>query len=276
MNIIPVQNGLCQVGSGQVGSCQTAADVLPVIRTENISKSFDGNAVLKNVTLAIPEQRISAVIGQSGTGKSVLFKTIMGMVRPDRGQVWFRNTELTGLSQNDLLAMRRCFGYSFQNAALFDSMTVGENLAFPLREVLHIRDRGEIRKRIAEMLDWIELPGIADRRPDELSGGMRKRVGVARALIMQPEVLFFDEPTTGLDPVLSETINNLVLRVNQELRITCVMITHDIPAAFRIADKIAFLDQGYIIAEGSPREVALSEHEMVKDFLRISFSELAV
>lgn len=251
-------------------------DVRPVIRMENLSKSFDGHAVLKDVTLAIPEQQVSAVIGQSGTGKSVLFKTIMGMIKPDRGRVWFRDTELTALPQNDLIAMRRCFGYSFQNAALFDSMTVGENLAFPLREVLRIRDKGEVQKRIAEMLEWIELPNIANRRPDELSGGMRKRVGVARALIMQPEVLFFDEPTTGLDPVLSETINNLVVRVNQELRITCVMITHDIPAAFRIAHKIAFLDQGYIIAEGSPREVAHSAHEMVQDFLRISFSELQV
>jgi phospholipid/cholesterol/gamma-HCH transport system ATP-binding protein len=127
---------------------------------------------------------------------------------------------------------------------------------------------------VCELIEWIELPGIELKRPDELSGGMRKRVGVARSLIMRPEVLFFDEPTTGLDPVLSETINNLVVRVNQELSITCVMITHDIPAAFRIAGKIAFLDSGAIIADGSPAEVAASDHPMVKDFLRISFSEL--
>jgi phospholipid/cholesterol/gamma-HCH transport system ATP-binding protein len=124
------------------------------------------------------------------------------------------------------------------------------------------------------MLEWIELPGIEALRPDELSGGMRKRVGVARALIAQPEVLFFDEPTTGLDPVLSETINDLVVRVNKELGITCLMITHDIPAAFRIADYIAVLNQGYIIADGTPREIAASEHQMVKDFIRISFNEL--
>jgi phospholipid/cholesterol/gamma-HCH transport system ATP-binding protein len=155
-------------------------------------------------------------------------------------------------------------------------MNVGENLAFPLREVLHIKDRAEIRRRVSQILEWIELPGIESKQGDELSGGMRKRVGVARALIMQPQVLFFDEPTTGLDPVLSETINNLVVRVNQELHLTCVMITHDIPAAFRIADKIAFLDQGYIIASGSPKEVLQSDHRMVKDFLRISFNELEV
>jgi phospholipid/cholesterol/gamma-HCH transport system ATP-binding protein len=247
-----------------------------IIKTEDLWKTFGENQVLKGVNLRIPEKAISAVIGQSGTGKSVLFKTIMGMMRPDRGKVWFQDTELTSLRPDKLIAMRKHFGYSFQNAALFDSMTVGENLAFPLREVLRVRDQGEIKKRVAELLEWIELPGIEAKRPDELSGGMRKRVGVARALMMRPEVLFFDEPTTGLDPVLSETINNLVLRVNQELHITCVMITHDIPAAFRIAAYIAFLDQGRIAAEGSPRELAGSDYHMVRDFLRISFNGLNV
>jgi phospholipid/cholesterol/gamma-HCH transport system ATP-binding protein len=232
--------------------------------------------VLKGVNLEIPEKAISAVVGQSGTGKSVLFKTIMGMMRPDKGKVWFRDIELTGLKSDDLIEIRKHFGYSFQNAALFDSMTVGENLAFPLREVLHIKNRAEIQRRVAEILEWIDLPGTESMRPDELSGGMRKRVGVARALAMRPDVLFFDEPTTGLDPVLSETINNLVVRVNRELNITCVMITHDIPAALRIADKISFLDQGYIIADGIPSEVVKSEHQLVREFLRISFNELKV
>jgi phospholipid/cholesterol/gamma-HCH transport system ATP-binding protein len=247
-----------------------------IIRTEKLSKSFNDNHVLREVNLEIPEKSLYAVIGQSGTGKSVLFKSIIGMIKPDSGKVWFRDTELTALDYNKLVALRKHFGYSFQNAALFDSMTVGENLAFPLREVLRIKNRGDIKKRVSELLEWIELPGIESKRPDELSGGMRKRVGVARSLIMRPEVLFFDEPTTGLDPVLSETINNLVVRVNKELNITCVMITHDIPAAFRIADKIAFLDQGRIIADGPPGELAASEHRMVKDFIRISFSELTL
>jgi phospholipid/cholesterol/gamma-HCH transport system ATP-binding protein len=247
-----------------------------IIRTEKLSKSFNGGYVLKEVNLEIPEKSLCAIIGQSGTGKSVLFKSIIGMLKPDGGKVWFKDTELTALKPNDLISLRKCFGYSFQNAALFDSMTVGENLAFPLREVLRIKNRGEIKKRVSELLEWIELPGIESKRPDELSGGMRKRVGVARSLIMKPEVLFFDEPTTGLDPVLSEIINNLVIRVNKELNITCIMITHDIPGAFRIADKIAFLDQGYIIADGTPQEVAGSAHKIVKDFIRISFSELKV
>ena len=242
-----------------------------IIRTENLCKAFGSNKVLENVNLELPEKKISAVIGQSGTGKSVLFKTIIGMMKRDRGRVWFRDIELSALKHKELIAIRRRFGYSFQNAALFDSMTVVENLAFPLRELLGMKDRKEMRQRVAQMLEWIELPGIEEKRPDELSGGMRKRVGVARALIAQPEVLFFDEPTTGLDPVLSETINDLVVRVNREFDITCVLITHDIPAAFRIADKIVFLAQGYIIAEGGAKEIEASPHPLVKDFLRISF-----
>ena len=155
-------------------------------------------------------------------------------------------------------------------------MTVGENLEFPLREVLQVKNRAIIKKKVAEILDWIELPGIEHMHPSDLSGGMRKRVGVARALMLQPEVLFFDEPTTGLDPVLSETIMNLVLRVNKELGVTCILITHDIPAAFRISDQIAFLHQGTIVADGKPEAIARSEQEIVRDFLRISFSELKV
>lgn len=248
----------------------------PIIRTQGLNKTFNNHRVLKNVNLSIPEKSVCAIIGQSGTGKSVLLKTILGMLKPDGGRIWFKETELTALERDQLISLRRRFGYSFQNAALFDSMTVGENLAFPLREVLRVKNRGEIAARVAELLDWIELPGIELKRPDELSGGMRKRVGVARALVMRPEVLFFDEPTTGLDPVLSETINNLVVRVNQELDITCVMITHDIPAAFRIAGKIAVLDQGFIVAEGTPKEIAASDHPLVRNFIRISFSELTV
>jgi len=248
----------------------------PIIRTEHLAKSFGQNHVLKDISLEVPEKSVYAVVGQSGTGKSVLFKSIIGMLKPDSGKVWFKDTELTALDRNSLLAQRRSFGYSFQNAALFDSMSVGENLAFPLREVMGIKDKEKIQKRVNELLEWIELPGIESKRTDELSGGMRKRVGVARALIMEPEVLFFDEPTTGLDPVLSETINDLVIRVNRELNITCLMITHDIPAAFRIAGRIAFLDQGYVIAEGIPGELAKSNHPMVRDFIRISFSELEV
>ncbi|MDR2072435.1 MAG: ATP-binding cassette domain-containing protein [Spirochaetaceae bacterium] len=247
-----------------------------IIRIRNLVKAFGENRVLRDVSLEIPEKSLYAIIGQSGTGKSVLLKTVLGMFEADSGRIWFKDTELTALSPREKNRIRRNFGYSFQNAALFDSMTVGENLSFPLQEVLAIKDRGQINKKVAELLAWIELPGIECKWPDELSGGMRKRVGVARALMMNPQVLFFDEPTTGLDPVLSETINNLVTRVNRELGITCVMITHDIPSAFRIADRIAFLDQGYIIFDGKPEELVRSDHPMIKDFLRISFNELRI
>jgi phospholipid/cholesterol/gamma-HCH transport system ATP-binding protein len=252
------------------------AETKPVIRVEHLSKSFGRNQVLKDVNLVVPDKSIYAIVGQSGTGKSVLFKSIIGMIKPDSGKVWFRDTELTSLDRDSLMTARKSFGYAFQNAALFDSMNVEENLAFPLREVLGLRNKEEIRKRVKELLEWIELPGIESKRPDELSGGMRKRVGVARALIMEPELLFFDEPTTGLDPVLAETINNLVARVNRELRITCLMITHDIPAAFRIAGRIAFLDQGFVIADGVPEEIVKSDHPLVKDFIRISFGGMNV
>jgi len=247
-----------------------------ILRIEHLSKSFNGNAVLRDVNLTVPEKSIYAIVGQSGTGKSVFFKSIMGMIKPDSGKVWFKDTELTALEHGPLKSIRKSFGYSFQNAALFDSMNVEENLAFPLQEVLGIRDKKKIQKRVQELLEWIELPGIELKRPDELSGGMRKRVGVARALTLEPEVLFFDEPTTGLDPVLAETIDNLVVRVNRELDITCLVITHGIPAAFRFADRIAFLDQGFVVADGTPREVAQSDHPKVRDFIRISFSELKV
>ncbi len=247
-----------------------------IIRIENLQKAFGSARILQGVNMDIPEGSISVIVGQSGTGKSVLFKSIMGMIKPDGGTVWYRDHELTALPRNELIAMRQHFGYAFQNAALFDSMNVAENIAFPLKEVLGIHNKKEINKRVTRMLEWIELPGIELKRPDELSGGMRKRVGVARSLVMQPDVLFFDEPTTGLDPILAETINNLVVRVNRELGITCLVITHDIPAAFRISSKIFFLHQGTIVAEGDPATVATSKNELVRDFIRISFSELKV
>ncbi len=248
----------------------------PIIRTQGLSKSFGPLVVLDKVDLEIAEKSIFALVGQSGTGKSVLFKTIMGMISPDSGSVWFKDIKISALGRKEARAARRHFGYAFQYSALFDFLSVEENLAFPLKEVLRLKDKDKIAERVQKMLTWIELPDIGKMRVDELSGGMKKRVGVARALILEPEVLFFDEPTTGLDPVLSETINDLVVRVNRELGITCILITHDIPAAFRIADRIAFLDKGKIIVEGRPSEIAESTHELVKEFLRISFVEKRV
>ncbi len=249
---------------------------LPIIRTERLQKRFGSQIILDGIDLSIPDKCIYTLVGQSGTGKSVLLKTILGMIKPDAGKVWLHDSELTTMKHAELIATRKRFGYAFQYSALFDSMDVGENIAFPLREVLGITDKKVITQKVSRMLEWIELPGIEKKRIDELSGGMKKRIGVARALVMQPEVLFFDEPTTGLDPVLSETIHNLVIRVHKELGITCMLITHDIPAAFKMSDRIAFLDKGKIVAEGTPQDIAASEHEMVRDFIRIAFNKLEV
>jgi len=247
-----------------------------IITVSDVHKAFGSLVVLNGIHVTFEEGKVTTVIGQSGTGKSVLFKTMIGIMKPDHGEIWYRDTSVTRLSDIELIELRRSFGYAFQGAALFDSMTVGENIAFPLREVLGIRDRNEQRRRVSEMLEWIGLPGIEGKFPAELSGGMRKRVGVARSLVTKPDVLLFDEPTTGLDPVLGETINDLVVRVNKELGLTCILITHDIQASFRISDKIAFLHEGRIAEEGPPKEVAESNHPMVKKFIENSFSLLEV
>ena len=248
----------------------------PIIRVRNVRKTFGELLVLDGVSLDFEERAVTAIIGQSGCGKSVLVKHMIGILEPDQGDIFYRDRSVVGADEDELVDIRRHFGYSFQGAALFDSMTVGENIAFPLREVLNMKDQREIRRLVMEQLDWIGLPDIEDKFPAELSGGMKKRVGVARTLVTKPEVLLFDEPTTGLDPVLGETINDLVLRVNKELQLTCILITHDIQATFRISDKIAFLHDGKIAEAGTPREVSESEHPMVRKFIENSFGSLHV
>lgn len=179
---------------------------------------------------------------------------------------------MEAMEEKELLEARRRFGYLFQNAALFDSMTVEQNIAFPLREMLGIKDRKKIRERVREMLSWVDLEGIEKKFPAELSGGMRKRVGFARTLAPEPDILLFDEPTTGLDPVLSESINELISRVNRELGMTCIVISHDIAGMFAYADTIAFLADGKIAAKGKPGELARSNHPVLRKFLEYSFT----
>jgi phospholipid/cholesterol/gamma-HCH transport system ATP-binding protein len=248
----------------------------PIVTIRDLKKSLAGIPVLKGISLNFEEGAVSSIIGQSGSGKSVLAKHIIGIMKPDEGDVFFKGRSIAGADEGELVEIRRHFGYSFQGAALFDSMTVQENIAFPVREVLKITDRRRIDQMVKEQLEWIGLPGIEEKLPAELSGGMRKRVGVARALVTKPEVLLFDEPTTGLDPVLGETINDLVSRVNRELGLTCILITHDIQATFRISDRIALLHDGMIAAAGTPRNVSRSAHEMVQRFIANSFSSLEV
>ncbi len=247
-----------------------------IISVRGLYKAFADKKVLEGVDIDVPKGKITSIIGQSGTGKSVLFKCIIGIMQADKGSIKVDGEEITQLPEIELRRIRRRFGYCFQDAALFDSMTVEENIAFPLREVLGMKDKRKMKAIVKEKLEWIELPGIEEKYPSELSGGMRKRVGVARTLAIEPDILLFDEPTTGLDPVLSESINNLIKRVNEEFGITCMVISHDIKGTFSISDQIAFLADGAIQAVGSPVEVARAQHPVLRKFLENSFADLKV
>jgi len=247
-----------------------------IISVRGLYKAFADKKVLQGVDIDVPKGKITSIIGQSGTGKSVLFKCIIGIMQADRGSIRVDGEEITNLPEHQMRRIRRRFGYCFQDAALFDSMTVEENIAFPLREVLGMKDKRKMKAIVKEKLQWIELPGIEEKYPSELSGGMRKRVGVARTLAIEPDILLFDEPTTGLDPVLSESINKLIKRVNEEFGITCMVISHDIKGTFSISDKIAFLHDGSIQAVGSPTEVARAQHPILRKFLENSFADLKV
>src|SRR6056297_893167 len=243
-----------------------------IIEIEELSKSFGTFGVLDDINISFQSKQITAILGKSGSGKSVLMKNIIGILEPDRGKIKIDGTNIVPLPEKQRREYRRKIGYLFQDSALFDSMTVEENIAFPLVEVLHMRDQRAIRKVVQEKLDWVQLSGIENKYPDELSGGMRKRVALARSLAGEPEVLLFDEPTTGLDPVLEESINNLIQRVNRELGMTCIIITHDIVGSFQLANKIAFLDEGKIQVAGSPEDVANVGHPVLQKFLENAFT----
>lgn len=249
-------------------------ETAPIVVVEDLHKTFGRNRVLAGASIAFPEGKITAIIGQSGTGKSVLIKHVIGILEPDHGHIYYRGQDIVTADAKARRDIRAHFGYLFQDSALFDSMTVEENIAFPLIESLGMRDKQVIRRMVSEKLEWIGLPGIEKKMPGELSGGMRKRVGVARTLVMQPEILLFDEPTTGLDPVLAASINDLILKVNQEFGITCILITHDIQATFRISDYIGFLHEGRIQAQGRPHELTDTTNPVLRQFITNSFTRL--
>ncbi len=248
--------------------------MIPILEIKDLHKSFGKQKILDGVDLSFEEGKITVIIGKSGTGKSVLFKNMIGLYIPDSGKILYKGELLTGASDARWAEIRSKTGYLFQDAALFDSMTVEENIAFPLVEVKRIKNKKEIAEKVREKLEWIELPGIEKKYPSQLSGGMRKRVGLARALILEPEILFFDEPTTGLDPILADSIDKLTLKVNKELGLTCIVISHDIPAAFRMADKLAFLYEGKVIFSGTPQEAASFKNDVLESFIKNSFTEL--
>jgi len=237
-----------------------------LIKIVDVYKSFYNQKVLDGVSLEIPKGRIVVIIGGSGEGKTVLLKHIIGLNMPDKGHVFVDDVDITRLSRGELKEVRKKYGMLFQGSALFDSMTVGENVAFPLRE--HTRQKDKIiRSRVRTMLADVGLHDIEEKYPSELSGGMQKRVGLARALALEPEILLFDEPTTGLDPVMSDMINELILQTQRRLGITFVIISHDVKGAFHVAHRIAMLHQGKIIEEGTPREIQQSVNPVVQQFI---------
>lgn len=237
-----------------------------MIRFENVHKSFNGHAVLRGLSVDLPKGKISVILGPSGEGKSVLLKHMIGLIRPDSGRVIVDGTDLSTLSDRQITDFRKKFGMLFQNAALFDSFNVSENVAFPLREHTNLSD-DEIAKRVHEKLALVGLEGALDKMPSELSGGMRKRVGLARAIALEPAIILYDEPTTGLDPLMTDTINRLIVATHHKTNVTTVIISHDIEATFQVADYVAMLKDGVIIEQGAPNRFQESRHPFVRKFL---------
>lgn len=232
-----------------------------------VHKSFRGQKVLDGVDLRIEKGRTTVIIGRSGGGKSVTLKHMIGLMKPDRGAIRVDGRDIVSLPKGEMLQVRRKFGMLFQEGALFDSMTVGDNVAFPLVE--HTRlGQEEIRARVAEMLATVGLPGTEERMPSELSGGMRKRVGLARALILGPEIVLFDEPTSGLDPIMADAIDQLILQTQRESGRTYVIISHDMTATFHLAHHIAMLYEGKIIAYGTPEEIRADPNPFLVQFIK--------
>jgi phospholipid/cholesterol/gamma-HCH transport system ATP-binding protein len=240
---------------------------MALIELRNISKRFGKLVVLDGFSLSIEAGKSVVVIGPSGTGKSVLLKHIVGLLRPDTGEVWFEGNRIDNLSEAKIMDIRKHFGFLFQMGALFDSQNVFENVAFPLVE--HTRQsREQIAIQVAEKLKLVGLPEIGKKMPGELSGGQKKRVALARALALNPQVILYDEPTTGLDPVRADVINVLIRRLNRRLKVTSVTVTHDMASAYKIADRIVMLQDGHIVFDGTPQEIQHSEIPVVRRFVR--------
>jgi phospholipid/cholesterol/gamma-HCH transport system ATP-binding protein len=237
-----------------------------VIRIHGLWRSFGRQPVLRGVDLDVATGEIMIIIGRSGGGKSVLLKHLLGLLRPDAGAVLVDGTDITQLRGAALEAVRRSYGVVFQGGALFDSMSVFDNVAFPLREKTNL-GAGDIAQRVEEKLVQVGLVDMGHKNPAEISGGMRKRVAIARALVTEPEIVFFDEPTTGLDPILVNTIHHLIQDLHRKFRFTAVMVSHEIPEIFEIADRVAMLHEGMIIETGDARSIQNSANPIVQQFI---------
>ena len=238
-----------------------------MIEIKDLSKSFEGRLVLDHVNLTVKTGQTMVIIGRSGCGKSVLLKHIIGLLKPDEGQVLIDGMDITRLGGEELDRVRLKFGMLFQSAALFDSMTVYENTAFPLLEHTTLT-RQAITERVHECLQLVGLEGVDELYPSELSGGMRKRAGLARALAMRPEIVLYDEPTTGIDPIMGDIINGLIVALRDRLKVTSVVVTHDMRSAYKVADGIAMLYNGGIVETCSPEEIRASANPLVQQFIK--------
>ncbi len=236
------------------------------IQIRGLHKSFDTQKVLRGVDLDISRGETLVLVGPSGEGKSVLLKHIIGLLCPDDGRITFDGTPLTGLKERQLAPIRRRIGYLFQNSALFDSFTVAQNVAFPLVES-GMKDQAEIDSRVQEALDVVELGEHKNKMPINLSGGMRKRVGIARAIVGRPEIILYDEPTAGLDPIVTDVIDNLIRRLQKRYHVTSVVITHDMASVFKIADRVVMLKNGVVYFNGSAEELRGSKDTFIQDFI---------
>lgn len=238
-----------------------------MLKLKDLYKTINGQEILRGVSLDVAAGQNVVIIGRSGGGKSVTLRHIIGLMRPDSGEVSFEGENLTDLSEEKLNPYRRQIGMLFQNGALFDSFTVNENLAFPLIEQ-GVKSKSEITKRVGEALEWVELQEHGHKYPEVLSGGMRKRVALARAAISRPRLMLYDEPTSGLDPVVSDSISKLVLRLARRLKMSSIVVTHDMASAYLIADRIDYLHEGKIYLSGTAEEFQKSEDPLVSNFVR--------
>ena len=241
----------------------------PIIRFENVYKAFGSKVIYSGLNLEVYPGETLTIIGGSGVGKSVMIKMLIGLLRVDRGRIWFRDQEITALSERQLQKVRQRIAMLFQGAALFDSNNVGENVAYGLHE--HFRkemSEADIQKRVAWALGLVGLPGIEEMQPADLSGGMKKRVGLARAIAVQPDVVLYDEPTTGLDPINTTRINHMICGLRRTLGITSLVVTHDMNSAYTISDRIAMVYHGRIIASGTPEQIQASKNKYLSDFVR--------
>ena len=239
-----------------------------MIEIKNLHKNFDNNQVLQGVDLLINQGETLAIIGPSGCGKSVLLKHIIGLLQPDKGCVCIEGKNIADLNEIQLYEVRKLFGFLFQGAALFDSMTIEDNISLPLVENNYNLSQPELDKIVSEKLDLVGLPGIQKKKPSELSGGMKKRVGLARALVTNPKYILYDEPTTGLDPIMSDSIDELIVHLNKEINVTSIVVTHDMFSVKNVADKVSMMHNGKIYFSGTYGEILKSTDSIIQNFVK--------